>query len=179
MAGPGCPAHKRTVGTVCEQCLPVLLKGSWHAWPDSCVAVQSTFAFLKSFRKGRMKSVGFGSETSRPFLLLRTGGMSMYFYLHFDVEFHVFIWLSVFVPLPGCLWQYLVISSPLASMRGFLRGWWPPPPSPPVPKIWGWGGGEDLGNSCIWWRELIPGVLSISCVAVPPGFLPPAPALLG
>lgn len=67
-----------------------------------------------------MKSVGFGSETSQPFLLLRTGVMSMYFYLHFDVEFHIFIWLAVFFPLPGRLWLYLVISSPLASMQGFL-----------------------------------------------------------
>lgn len=67
-----------------------------------------------------MKSVGFGSETSQPFLLLRTRVMSMYFYLHFDVKFHVFIWLAVFVALPGCLWLYLVISSPLVSMWGFL-----------------------------------------------------------
>lgn len=59
-----------------------------------------------------MKLAGFGSELSWPFLLLRAGVKSMYFYLHLGAEFHVFIWLAVLVPLPGCLWPYLVISSP-------------------------------------------------------------------
>lgn len=44
MAGPGCPLHKHIVGAVCEQCLPVLLKGPWHTWPDLPVAVQSILA---------------------------------------------------------------------------------------------------------------------------------------
>lgn len=67
-----------------------------------------------------MKFVGFGSELPQPFLLLRAGAKSMYFYLHLGAEFHVFIWLAIFIPLPGCLWLYLVISSPWACVWGFL-----------------------------------------------------------
>lgn len=50
-----------------------------------------------------MKFVGFGGELFRPFLLLGAGVKSVYFYLHLGAEFHVFIWLAVFVRLavPG------------------------------------------------------------------------------
>lgn len=54
MAGPGCPPHKHTIVTACEQCLPVLLKGSWHAWPGLQVAVESVFAvFFEIFQEGQ------------------------------------------------------------------------------------------------------------------------------
>lgn len=47
------PPHERTAGNASEQCLPVLLKGSWHAWPDLRVAVESIFAVcLETFHWG-------------------------------------------------------------------------------------------------------------------------------
>lgn len=96
-----------------EQCLPALLKGSRHACSDLHVRVESVFAVsLENFGKGGMKFVGFGGELFRPFLLLGAEVKSVYFYLPLGAEFHVFIWFVVFVPQPGCLWPYLVISSP-------------------------------------------------------------------
>lgn len=72
----------------------------------------------------------------------------VYFYLPLAAEFHVFIWLDVFAPVQGssaCTWLYPVLQH--ACMPRFLWGWWPPPPFPPVIKIWGQGG-EVSGSSC-------------------------------